>query len=352
MTDKYKKLTLAPYYNLVPAIDEMLLFSIVLLLPQIIMLFITNSFHSLILLATVIIASFLADGINILFSHRVFKFSWDVLLQSIIIGFFIPSGYPVVLAFFVVFFALLINKYAFGGFAQAWANPAVVTIIVMYFLGANYFPSFILTPDFLQAPNAGSELFSHGLLHTGAYDTGVSSLLNNTILTKLGVSIPSGYITLFWDTGSSIPAFRFNFLTLIASLFLIGYKIIEGIIPLIFLFVYSVLIWALGLFPYGGQLGGGDILLALLTSGTLFATFFVFPWFGTYPQSFLGKIAYAALAGVGAFLIAGGGTSPIGIIFTVLSVNVLSPCIQNIEKAIYVWHTKKRLEIESQRCFK
>jgi electron transport complex protein RnfD len=352
MTEKYKKLTLAPFYNLVPSIDQMLVFSIILILPQIIMLFVTNSVSSLILLGTVVIASFIADILNTLFSHRVFKFSWDSLFQGIVIAFFIPSGYPAVLAFCVTLLALLIDKYAFGGFAQAWANPAVVTIIVMYFLGAKYFPSYLLSPDFLQIPNAGSDLFSHGLMHSGFYDIEVSSVLNNTVLSKLGISIPTGYVTLFWDTGSVIPACRFNFLTLISSLFLITNNIIEGIIPAVFLVVYSLLVALLGLFPYGGLLGGGDILLALLTSGTLFATFFVFTWFGTYPQSFLGKFAYGGLAGVGAFLIAGCGTSPIGIIFTVLIANVTSPFIQNIERSMYVWRTKKRLENDSQRCFK
>lgn len=344
MTAKYKKLLLAPYYFLVPSVDKMVFISILLLIPQIIMLFISKSTSSLILIATIVLASLLVDFVVTFFLDKSYKISWIPIFQGILIGFFIPSGYPLLLAFFVTILALFISKYAFGGFAQAWANPVVVTIIIMYFLGSNYFPSFLLNPDFLQNSNAGAELFNRGLLQSGSYDSNISTVLNNTVFSKLGISVPVGYITLFWDSGSIIPAFRFNILTIVASLFLLVINIIDEIIPAVFLLVYSFLVYYFGIFPYGGQFGGGDVLLALLTSGTLFATFFIFEWYGTYPQSLLGKIMYGLIIGITAFLITGCGTSPVGIIFTALVANVFSPLIQHVEQSIYFFHTKKHFE--------
>lgn len=349
MSDAYKKLTLSPYFFLVPSVNEMLFLSTMLLIPQVIMLFITKSKSSLILLVTIILASIISDLLEMLLSRRSFKVSWIPVFQGLIIAFFIPSEYPILLAFCITVPSLLLYKYSFGGFAQGWVNPIAVTVILMYFLGSQYFPSFILTPSFLQSTNAGAELFSQGLLQPGSYDEIVSTALNDGFLSKCGISIPSGYITLFWDTGSTIPAFRFNLLTLIASLFLFTGKIIDGVIPIVFLFVYGCSVAFFGLYPYGGIFGSGDILLALLTSGTLFATVFMFEWFGTHPQSFAGKFVYGALIGIIAFFITGCGTSPIGIIFTTLVANVISPYIQSIERSICLWKTKKRLlEVETE----
>ncbi|OJF77722.1 MAG: hypothetical protein BKP49_01720 [Treponema sp. CETP13] len=344
MTKQYKKLDLAPYHFLVPSVGDMLLLSIVLIIPQLIMLFVTKSFSSIALVIIAVLSSFIADFLDIFSANKKYTFSWAPIYQGLIIGFFIPSGYPPVLAFCIILFILIIDKYAFGGFAQSWANPVMVTIIVMFFLGPQYFPPFILSPSFLQGSNAGSELFNQGILNYGSYDAGVTTFLNEKILSHFGISIPLGYVTLIWDTGSVIPAFRFNLLTLFASLFLLTCKTIEGLIPFVFLFVYASLVSLFGLFPYGRMVGGGDILLALLTSGTLFATFFLLEWHGTYPQSVIGKIIYAILAGVIAFIIIGCGASPVGILFTILVINVLTPLIQNVERSVYSLNIKKRIQ--------
>ena len=88
------------------------------------------------------------------------------------------------------------------------------------------------------------------------------------------------------------------------------------------------------LFPVmvGGVVNQGDIILALNTSGTLFTAFFLLCWFGTHPVSVSGKILYGVLAGMLAFAIAGCGTSPIGMIYTVVICNVLNLLIRVVEE--------------------
>ena len=149
------------------------------------------------------------------------------------------------------------------------------------------------------------------------------------------MALPEGYVSLFWDTNSLIPAFRFNLLTIIATIVLISYGGIKWIIPCVFLFVYGALVRIFGLFPFGGILYKGDILLAIFSSGTIMTAFLLLQWPGTIPLSIIGKVIYGLLAGIFAFLIMGCGTSPIGAMFVILITNTLSTIIQFIEDLVY-----------------
>ena len=75
----------------------------------------------------------------------------------------------------------------------------------------------------------------------------------------------------------------------------------------------------------------GDMLLAMLTSGTLFYATFVLQSYGTLPISVVGKVLYGVFAGIFAFVITGCGTSSTGMAFTVLFANIFSLLIQKWE---------------------
>ena len=151
-------------------------------------------------------------------------------------------------------------------------------------------------------------------------DAKITSYLNTKILSHAGVELPDGYITLLWDTVSSIPTFRFN--------------IIGSFIPFLFITLYGLFVHLFSLKFFGGDFAQGDILFALLSSGTLFASFFILDWFGTTPLSVIGKIVYTLIAAILALFIAGCGTSPVGIMFTILCANIISPLIQLCENQI------------------
>ena len=87
------------------------------------------------------------------------------------------------------------------------------------------------------------------------------------------------------------------------------------------LLVYAVLIRLFGTSFFGGTFNQGDIILAFLTSGTLFCSVFIIQWYGTVPIFLSGKIILGILAGIIAFLVTGAGTSPIGMVYTVLITN-------------------------------
>lgn len=346
MKKSFEQLTLAPFCYSVPSAGQSNKAVIILFIPQLVMLFLTNSIPSLILAGIAVGASILSDIIDSLIRNRTYSLSSSVLLQGILIGMFIPSTYPQVKAFLLILFVLLLSKYAFGGFAQSWVNPAAVTVIALYIFGYTEFPPFLTNPSILQNSDTLTKLISSGKIPLCSLDADITSFLNNKVLHFAGIVLPDGYVSLFWDTGNVIPALRFNLLTLAATLYLISFSLTDWLIPFVYLLIYSVCVRIFGLVPYGNLWFQGDILLALCTSGTFVAAFFLLPWAGTIPLTIAGKCIYSFFAGVFAFILNGCGTGNIGTLFVILIMNVISPVIQLIEDKVYLFMLSRTQKVE------
>lgn len=336
----YRKVTLKPFSYITPSLNSMFIAFIILLIPQLVMLAVTASFKSLLIILCSTLGAVFSNFLYTFYKKQS-NFSFlSSIVQGIVIGMLLPSGYWPVAVFFITACSIFLSKYIFGGFASCWANPAAVTIAVAYFLNSSAFGSYILTSADLQSRNAALALIQNNVFPIASLDSDITAFLNSTVFSWFKVSVPEGYVSLFWDTHSVIPAFRFNFITLISSIILISFDMVDVVIPAIFLTVYSLLVKFLGPLFVGGVAGQGDIILSLLTSGTLFCTLFILQWFGSTPISLIGKIVYGILAGVFAFFIVGFGTSPVGYVFTVLVMNTISPMVHVVENKII----RKRIE--------
>ena len=328
-----KNILIRPFIYKAESIGVESLKMILLLAVQIFMLFFTKSFSALLIIFSSTLASVLAEIVVIKVFNQIEYNSYIIaVLQGIVAGMIVPETYPFVTVFFAVFFIMFVIKYLFGGFADAWINPVVFVVAVLWFVGGKLFPDFLITSDYFCSRNPSQLLIESGAFPVSSFDSSVTETLNNTIFGLFKVSIPEGYISLFWDTHSVIPAFRFNFITLISSIILYGSNLIKAIIPSTFLVVYLLLVRFLSPLFCNGIPYQGDMLLALLTSGTLFYATFVLQSYGTTPISFVGKFLYGFFAGVFAFVITGCGTSSTGMAFTVLLSNILSLFIQKWEE--------------------
>lgn len=327
----FRSVFLSPFVYLRPSVRTEAYIVLFLLLLQIAMLFVTESFASLWIIFASVLASFCADFLN---REQNYKKSFVIitsLIRALVIGLLLPSSFPPVAVFFLVFFVLFVNKHLLGGFANSWVNPVAVAVSVAWIIGMKFFPVVEFQASGLQSSNIALSLIRDGTFSLNSFDVVATNWLNNKIFSFFGLSIPEGYVSLFWDSRSSIPAFRFNFLTLLSSIVLFSTEVMNPIIPGVFIFVYSLLVKIFAPLFYGGLILQGDLLLALLTSGTLFCTFFMLQWHGTTPFSNRGKWLYGALAGILAFFILGIGLSPAGFAFIVLIMNVLSLFIQSVE---------------------
>ncbi|MBQ0052582.1 MAG: RnfABCDGE type electron transport complex subunit D [Treponema sp.] len=331
----YKTLFLSPFRYLKPSVRTEAYFILVLLIPQLIMLGLTKSFDSLILILASCIASCLVEGVDLFFQKKD-KFSWVIaLLNGIMIGLLLPASFPVFPVFVISLCVLLINRYILGGFANSWINSIAITVAICWIIGMKFFPPVSLSLAELQTRNPALALIQNGTFSINSLDAEITAFLNQKVFSIFKVSIPDGYVSLFWDSQSAIPAFRFNFITLISSIILIGFDIMNPIIPVTYIAVYSVLVRFIAPFFYNGPLMQGDIILAMLTSGTLFCTFYLLQWPGTTPFTNRGKFTYGIMAGIAAFFIVGCGTSPSGAVFTILIINVVSLLIQSFENKLY-----------------
>lgn len=327
----YKSVFLNPFTFLRPSVQTEARIFIFLLLLQVVMLFLTRSFDSIFVILASLLASYAADFSN---KEKNFKDSFVIMASSIrglLIGLLLPSAFPPLAVFFVSFTVLFLNKHILGGFANSWINPVAVTVAVCWIIGMKFFPAVNLSLSMLQSKNIALSLIQNGTFPLNSADITVTHFLNKRLFSFLGFSIPEGYFSLFWDSHSPIPAFRFNLLTIISSIILLGSDVLNPIVPAVFIFTYSLLVKVLAPLFYGGSILQGDVILACLTSGTLFYTFFLLQWHGTIPFTNRGKWVYGILSGIMAFFILGIGLSPAGFAFIILLANVLSIFIQAVE---------------------
>lgn len=342
-SDTCESVFLRPFIYLKPSVWTEACILTILLLLQVLLLLVTKSFSSLIVILSSVSASFLADFMN----HKKNYINSFGILSSLIRGLFVglllPEPFPPLAVFFISFFVLFINIHIFGGFGKSWINPIAITVAISWLIGMNFFPESSISIINLQSKNPALSLIQNGTFPKNEFDVEITNWLNKRIFSFLGVSIPEGYVSLFWDSHSTIPAFRFNLLTLLSSIVLLSSEVLSPIIPCVFMIVYASLVKIFAPFFYDGLLFCGDIFLALLSSGTLFSAFFLLSWHGTTPYTSRGKWFYAIFAGFFAFLILGAGLSPAGFAFTILIVNVLSLFIQNIENHFLREYTTSEL---------
>ena len=343
----HKKIIIRPFiYNAASAGDVSLALLILLLL-QLIMLVATRSYNALAVIGASLIGSLCADSVSkayrtpYLFSVRMSA------VQGITAAMLLPATFPPVTVFFIAFFTMMLVKYMAGGFAYNWINAAVVVAAFAWIVGMSAFPSVMATHDILQIKNPSYILIQSGAFPILRFDPPITEAFNSMIFNFINISIPEGYISLLWDTNAIIPAFRFNMLTLLSSIVLFSTGMLSMIIPSCFVVVYALLVRFAGPLFCGGIPGQGDMILALLTGGTLFCAVFVVQWYGTVPLTAWGKAVYGVLCGILAFFIAGCGTSPIGMVFTVLCANIFSPLIQISEDK----KNKKKLDALLARHF-
>lgn len=325
---------LNPFIYNRPSIFATSLSIIALLFLHVLCLFIAKSYSAIFVITVTLLASAFVVLTSFFVKKKIDFSCLTIIIQGLLFGLLLPENYPLLTAFLIAFICLLLSQFLFNNYMNSWINIICFAVILAWFVGKEYFPPFLISTDLLSLKNPSVSLIQSGVFPVYPIDVSISEALNNSILSLFNVTLPEGIISLFIDSHSVIPAFRFNLLTIISSAILFSNNSFSKLIPNIFLFVYLLLVRLFTPLFFGGNFNQGDILLALCTSGTLFTSLFLLQWFGTYPSTKVAKIIYAILAGIVAFLIVGCGTSSIGMIYTILICNILNLIIKNFEQKI------------------
>ena len=326
----HSKVSTAPFTNFSKSMALRALFCWLALLPQIALLFVSKSWNSLLLILFCVLGTALSEADKIIGKSDRNVALAHSLLAGTLSGFFLPEGYPAASALLISFIFMFASRKAFGPPGVSWLNPVALTVIAAWFAGRTAFGGFILSGADLLVKNPSMALIDGASLSNGA-DEMITAFLNDSVFRLFNVSIPNGYVSLFWDNHASIPAFRFTFMTLLASIFLFAFDIKKPEVPLFSLLIYFELVHFLSPLITGAPPMGGDMLLAMLSSGALFSAFFVLQWPGTSPLTIWGKVIYSILCGSFAFAFCGTGTSPVGAALTILFANLTAPALQYLE---------------------
>lgn len=251
------------------------------------------------------------------------------VVEGIITGFILPSSFSPFNAFLLTFVftvagrSLATRTSAFS--ARSCINVPVLTACTAWIIGAKAAPA-VLYP-------------------VNVWDSAITETLNNNVFSIFGITVPDGYMSLFWSApeGAAICS-EFNIITILSSLVLFSCNMANGAVTGIFLFVYLALVRFCGaFFGASGAFNGGDMIFAALTGGTLFCAVFVISRPGTMPMSRLGRMVYAVLCGVLAFFIAGARPGPRSIPFAILAGNVVSILLHYIEDLFIDFAAHKKL---------
>lgn len=328
-----KKERLSPFIYKNPSISMFSLKQIILLSVQVLMLVLTKSYDAFFVVLTSFFASIIVSLLNIFLYKNPFYTNSTFIIHGLLIGMLLPESYPLLTVFLLTFSILFLEKFFYFDSVNSWVNVACFTILIAWFIGRDFFPPFLVTKDVLALKNPSSYMIQNGIFPVYGFDSKITAFLNGTIFSLLKVNLPTGYISILWDSHSVIPAFRFNLITIISSIILFSEEnYLLNIIRALFIVVYALLVRLFFPLMNGGAFNQGDILLALFSSGSLFFAVFVINWYGIYPMTIMGKILYGIIGGVTAFFIVGCGTSPIGMVYTVLICNIVNLIIRLFEE--------------------
>lgn len=323
------------------------LFKIALLSLYLLLLAFSSSFKSIVIVVFAVFAFLFAEFIlSKTKVSRAFQI-FDAIEKGLLAGLLLPESFPLAYVFFVMFFSHLALDFFSGNFAKNCVHEIVIVLCISYICASDFFPKPISDFEIFQMKNASEFLIENGTFPIARYDSFATASINNSIFHFFGISIPEGYVSLFWDTKISIPAFRFNALSIFTSIVLFGFDMLSFAIPIAFLFSYTMLVRFASLFFFQ-NVQAGDMLLSLCTSGTLFFASFILENAGTIPRTNFGKTIFGLIVGIFAFFIAGFGLSNIGMSFAVLCSTLLTPFILQIEDAHNLNKTRYLLRTKTE----
>ena len=310
---------------------------------QILILAITADFYALLNITAAVMGVLCVENLLRYLASSKLSLSLEMVISGLLIGFFMPTGIGFVFVFILSAFSVFIVKTVFGGTGRNWLNPVAFAVCAAYISRPEAFPPLISDFSLLREKGSIFALMeANGLLKLKT-DFAVTSALNSLLLHGVGVTLPEGYISLFLNSTSSIPAFRYNIVTLMSSIILFSIRVADYILPAFFLTTYAILVWTFGMVPVSNIYFTGDILSAVLTGGVLFAAFFVMTEPASSPKTKYGKAMSGFFTGLFAFFICAHGASPAGIFFAIILSNVMSPLIEKLEIKI---QAKKRSRYE------
>lgn len=309
---------------------------VTLLLPAVAWGVLRFGLRSLLVVGVSVITALLAEAVAAAALKRRGVGDGHAVLVGLLISVSMPAHIPLFVPISATLFAVLVVKWSFGGLGSYWMNPVLAGWTFAYLSWPQAWQRLdavgAATPlaAAREATGAGPIAAAEAAGAVGSsLDASITEWLNLRLLTPLGIDLPNGYVDLFLGhTGGSIGEVSAGLL-LIASVILLGSRIVRWHIPAAMFVTFSLLIWMFAGLPYGTGYFSGDVLFHVLSGGFLLTLFFLAPESGSSPYTRGGMLVFGALVGALAALFRLRASVPEGVAFAVILANVAGPLIHS-----------------------
>ncbi|MBQ8610390.1 MAG: RnfABCDGE type electron transport complex subunit D [Oscillospiraceae bacterium] len=219
----------------------------------------------------------------------------SAVVTGILLAFNVPVDFPVWMLIIGDLIAIIIVKQLFGGIGFNFANPAIVARIVL-------------------ALSFTTEMTSYRYP-----DVGIDALASATPLAAADKMFSTPVVEQLLGTHGGVLGETCAVALLLGGLYLIFSGTISAVIPVSTLATVAVMCLVCG--------RPDEILLQLLSGGLLLGAFFMATDYVTSPYTSWGKLIYGIGIGVITCLIRFYGTSPEGMSYAILLMNIVTPYI-------------------------
>ena len=231
-------------------------------------------------------------------------------LTGLLIGFNVPSSFPIWQAILGCLFAIIVVKQIFGGLGRNFSNPAITARIFLFISFASNMSTWPVT-----RLNSEADVVT-GATPLALYAEGSRDQIPDLVRLLLGFH------------GGSIGEVC-SLALLIGGLYLIIRKVISPIIPCAFI----ATVFVFGFAATGSAYWG---LFHVLSGGVMLGAFFMATDYVTSPKLPLGQLLFGIGCGIVTMSIRLFGSYPEGVSFSILLMNICVPLFNNLSYKFYL----------------
>lgn len=253
---------------------------------------------------------------QILLGRRVTVYDGSAILTGLLVAFNMPPGVPFYVPVIGTAFAIIIVKHLFGGLGNNIFNPALAGRVFVMYAWLQDMTTWHLPLDF-------SWLEQFRLFHfdmdtvTAATPLAVNKLSGMKVLVQQFGSKAALYKNLFIGRVGGCIGETSALALLTGGVYMIIRRIINPLIPFLYISVVFVLT----------AVFGQDPVFHILAGGLFLGAFFMATDYVSSPLTITGTIIYAVGCGLITVLIRLKGGLPEGVSFSILLMNALVPLI-------------------------
>ncbi len=243
----------------------------------------------------------------------------SAVVSGILFALVLPPSLPVWMTILGSAFAMIVAKAFFGGIGSNIFNPALTGRAFLFVS----FPSAMGT---WTLPKNAQPLVEAVSSATGGITDAVTGATALSVLKSSSIAVNADtYLDFFLGNRAGCIGESNILLILLAFGFLALTKLIDWRAPFAMIAVVALATF----------LGGGDVVMSLLSGGLIFGAVFMTTDFATSPVTKTGRLLFGAGCGLITFLIRQFGGYPEGVMFSILIMNAVVPFLNKIIQKKY-----------------